>query len=73
MKLFSFGEIIMSLVTKYLTIRDRPPHPLKMSKKQTLSFKKQGMMLMLLMLLMFSFALSFNTLHDLAQQQGLRA
>lgn len=70
MKLFSFGEIIMSLVTKYLTIRDRPPHPLKMSKKQTLSFKKQGMMLMLLM---FSFALSFNTLHDLAQQQGLRA
>lgn len=70
MKLFSFGEIIMSLVTKYLTIRDRPPHPLKMSKKQTLSFKKQGMMLMLLM---FSFALSFNTSHDLAQQQGLRA
>lgn len=69
MQLFSFGEIIMSLLTKYLTISDRPPNPLKMSKKQTLYYKKQGMMLTLLM---FSFALSFNTLHDLAQQQGLR-
>lgn len=69
MQLFSFGEIIMSLVTNYLIISDRSPHPV-MSKKQKLYFEKEGMMLMLLML---SFALSFNTLHDLAQQQGLRA
>ena len=69
MQFVSFGEIIMSLLTKYLTISDRPPHPLNMSKKQTLYYKKQGMMLTLLM---FSFVLSFNTLHDLAQQQGLR-